>query len=39
MHGALAFLALGEVGFLSGFCVQYIVLKKLWGCVDKVMDD
>ena len=35
---ALAFLALGKVCFVSGFCVPCHVLKIAWGRVDKVMD-
>ena len=30
-HGALAFLALCKVGFVSGFCVPCNVLKIAWG--------
>jgi len=36
--GALAFLALCKVGFVSGFCVPCNVLKIAWGRVGKVMD-
>jgi hypothetical protein len=36
--GALAFLALCKVGFVSGFCVPCNVLKIAWGWVGKVMD-
>jgi hypothetical protein len=37
-HGALAFLALCKVGFVSWFCVPCNVLKIAWGRVGKVMD-
>ena len=37
--GALAFLALGKVGFVFGFCVPCHVLKIALGRVGKVMDD
>jgi len=30
-HGALAFLALGKVGFVSGYCEPCHVLKIAWG--------
>jgi hypothetical protein len=30
-HGELAFLALGKVGFVSGFCAPCHVLKIAWG--------
>jgi hypothetical protein len=36
---ALAFLALGKVSFVSGFCVPCHVLKIALGRVGKVMDD
>jgi hypothetical protein len=36
--GALAFLALCKVGFVTGFCVPCNVLKIAWGRVGKVMD-
>jgi len=35
---ALAFLALGKVGFVSGFCVPCHVLKIALSRVGKVMD-
>jgi hypothetical protein len=35
----LAFLALGKVGFVFGFCVPCHVLKIAWGRVGKVMGD
>jgi hypothetical protein len=37
-HGALGFLALGKVGFVSGFCAPCHVLKIALGRVGKVMD-